>query len=107
MDAMNQLSRGAAWAGAAPQSAAPRLSVPENGFHDGITALKPIRDRFPRFADLLASEREDDLFERLRAAESVGRPLGDERFLTRLERSTGRVLKAGKRGPKPSEPERD
>ena len=73
------------------------------GKDDGITALKPIRDRFPRFADLLASEPEDDLFERLRAAESIGRPLGNDRFLARLERSTGRVLKAGKRGPKPEE----
>jgi putative transposase len=43
------------------------------------------------------------LFDRLRAAESVGRPLGDNRFLSRLERLTKRVLKPGKRGPKPSE----
>jgi len=77
------------------------------GKNDGITALKPVRDRFPHFADLLASEPEDDLFERLRAAESIGRPLGDDRFLSRLERSTGRSLKAGKRGPKPAEPEED
>ena len=77
------------------------------GKDDGITALRPIRDRFPHFADLLASEPEADLFERLRAAESIGRPLGDDRFLARLERLTGRPLKAGKRGPKPSEPEKD
>jgi putative transposase len=38
-----------------------------------------IRDRFPDFADLLASEPERDLFVPLRAAESIGRPLGDER----------------------------
>src|SRR6266852_9123493 len=76
------------------------------GKDDGITALKPIRDRFPRFADLLASEPETDLFGRLRAAESVGRPLGDDRFLARLERRTRRALKPGKRGPKPAEPER-
>jgi hypothetical protein len=36
-----------------------------------------------------------------------GRPLGDDRFLARLERLTGRPLKAGKRGPKPTEPEED
>jgi putative transposase len=46
--------------------------------------------------------RNYDLFERLRAAESIGRPLGDDRFLSRIERRTGRVLKPGKRGPKPS-----
>src|SRR6266852_145530 len=76
------------------------------GKDDGITALAPIRARFPRFADLLASEPEADLFGRLRAAESVGRPLGDDRFLARLERRTRRALKPGKRGPKPAEPER-
>jgi putative transposase len=73
------------------------------GRDDGLTALAPIRDRFPRFADLLDSEPEQDLFERLRAAESIGRPLGNERFLTRIERLSGRLLKPGKRGPKPSE----
>jgi putative transposase len=77
------------------------------GKDDGITALTPIRDRFPRFAGLLASEPEADLFDRLRAAESIGRPLGDDRFLTRLERRTGRSLKPGKRGPKPAEREDD
>ena len=42
------------------------------------------------------------MFARLRAAESIGRPLGDDRFVARLERITGRLLKPGKRGPKPS-----
>ena len=77
------------------------------GKDDRLTALKPIKERFPRFADLLASEPETDLFDRLRAAESIGRPLGDDRFLSRLERRTRRVLKPGKRGPKPAESESD
>ena len=76
------------------------------GKEDGLTALAPIRDRFPRFADLLASEPEAELFARLRAAESIGRPLGNNGFLARLERLTRRTLKPGKRGPKPSEQER-
>lgn len=32
------------------------------GKGDGVTALAPIRDRFPQFADLLATEPETDLF---------------------------------------------
>ena len=72
------------------------------GKDDGITELKPIKDRFPDFADLLAVEPETDLFAGLRAAESVGRPLGDDRFLARLERRTGRALKPAKRGRKPA-----
>ncbi|WP_271568036.1 transposase [Bradyrhizobium sp. CCBAU 11386] len=72
------------------------------GRDDGLTTLAPIRDRFPDFADLLATEPEADLFGALRSAESIGRPLGDDRFLARIERQTGRLLKPAKRGPKPS-----
>jgi putative transposase len=72
------------------------------GKDDGLTALAPIDDRFPKFAALLASEPEANLFDRLRAAESIGRPLGNDRFLSRIERRTGRVLKPAKRGPKPA-----
>ncbi len=74
------------------------------GKDDGLTALAPIKDRFPHFADLLAREPEADLFDQLRAAESIGRPLGDDRFLSRIERRTGRDLKPGKPGPKPVGP---
>lgn len=77
------------------------------GKDDGLTALAPIRDRFPEFGDLLATEPEADLFDALRSAESIGRPLGDNRFLTRIERQTGRVLKPAKRGPKPSTEEEE
>jgi putative transposase len=73
------------------------------GRDDGLTALQPVKHRFPRFADLLAIDAAPEMFARLRAAESIGRPLGSDRFLARLERSTGRTLKAGKRGPKPAE----
>jgi putative transposase len=77
------------------------------GRDDGLTARKPIRDRFPHFADLLASEPENDLFEPLRAAESIGRPLGGDRFMAAVERKTGRSLRPGKRGRKPAERDDD
>jgi putative transposase len=74
------------------------------GKSDGITALKPIRQRFPDFADLLDTADEDnDRIARLRAAESIGRPLGDDRFLSRIERLTRRRLKPARRGPKPAD----
>jgi putative transposase len=72
-----------------------------HGKEDGLTALAPIRERFPRFADLLAVPPEPEAFARLRAAESIGRPLGGEGFLGRIERATKRRLKPRKRGPKP------
>lgn len=71
------------------------------GKDDGITARAPIHQRFPRFNDLLALEPDVEMFARLRAAESIGRPLGDDRFLSRIERLTARPLKPRKRGPKP------
>jgi putative transposase len=72
-----------------------------NGRSDGITAIGPIRQRFPRFVDFLNAETDDDAFERLRQAESIGRPLGNTRFLDRVERVTRRQVRPGKRGPKP------
>jgi putative transposase len=75
------------------------------GRDDGLTALKPVKQIIPDFAGLLGSVPEQDLFDRLRAAESIGRPLGSDRFMARIERLTGRILKPGKRGPKPAEPD--
>ena len=74
-----------------------------SGKDDGITVRAPIKERIPNFADLLASATEAELFLRLRAAESIGRPLGDDRFLGRIERLTKRRLRPGKRGPKPKQ----
>ena len=71
------------------------------GKEDGITSLAPIRERFTRFADLLDGEGDAEAVARLRAAESIGRPLGGDRFLARVERLTARILRPGKRGPKP------
>jgi REP-associated tyrosine transposase len=48
---------------------------------------------------LLVSSPEADLFAPLRAAESIGGPLGDNGLLSRIERLTKRSLKPGKRGP--------
>jgi putative transposase len=64
------------------------------------TVRAPILERFPRFAHLLDLEPDADAFARLRAAESIGRPLGDDRFLVRIERATRRRLRPRKRGPK-------
>jgi len=73
------------------------------GKDDGVTARAPVKEQFPNFADLLVGAADADAFARLRAAESIGRPLGDNRFLARIERLTARRLRPGKRGPKPAE----
>lgn len=69
---------------------------------DGITATGPVWSLIPDFAQFIAQEPDGQMFDRLRRAESIGRPLGDEAFLANLEALTGRTLKPAKRGPRPA-----
>lgn len=52
------------------------------------------------WTSLLATRPPDSEFILLRKHTSTGRPLGDERFIEKLEQLTGRVLRERKRGPK-------
>jgi putative transposase len=70
------------------------------GTDDGVTALPPILERYPDFAAFIGQGPDAEAFDRLRQAESIGRPLGDAAFVTRLEALTHRTLAPAKRGPK-------
>jgi putative transposase len=62
----------------------------------------PLIDRCGgRFADLIASEPAAALVASLRAAETIGRPLGAPPFLDRLSVLAGRDPRPRKRGRKP------
>jgi len=67
---------------------------------DGITSLAPALARFPAFAEFIDQAPDPAMLCRLRQAETIGRPLGDNAFLTELETLTHRTLKPAKRGPK-------
>lgn len=69
---------------------------------DGLTAVEPVRSRYPDFAAVLAAGEDEAASTRLRRAEQIGRPLGGRDFLDRLERESGRPLAAGRRGRKPA-----
>jgi putative transposase len=71
------------------------------GRDDGLTARDPVLERFSPFRDFLDEPEDADAVARLRAAESIGRPVGDRAFLARLERRAKRTLQPRKRGPKP------
>ena len=74
------------------------------GRDDGITETSDMRELCPDIKSLLANTPEQEMAEMLlRRAESVGRPLGSVKFLEKLERKLGRLLKAAKRGPKPAD----
>ena len=70
-----------------------------SGADDGLTKIAPLRDRISDFAAFLEQEAEEGLLKRLRQAETIGRPLGDQDFIERLEYMTGRSLMPQKRGP--------
>lgn len=68
---------------------------------DGVTAREPTRTRYPDFAALLAAGEDAEHTARIRRAERIGRPVGDDAFLARLEKASGRALKPAKRGRRP------
>jgi putative transposase len=68
---------------------------------DGFTQTADMREICPDMRALLAESPEKEMAEMLlRRAESIGRPLGNAAFMTKLERKLDRPLKAAKRGPK-------
>lgn len=68
---------------------------------DGLTAREPVLARYAPFRAFLDEAGDQDALARLRAAETIGRPLGSASFLARLEKRFGRALRPAKRGPKP------
>lgn len=72
---------------------------------DGLVSVAPLLDRCAgNFADLLEDEADPAMLVALRAAETIGRPLGSPDFLDRLAARMGRDPRPGKRGRKKREP---
>ena len=71
------------------------------GTPDGLTATAAVAERYPDFAALLAAGEDTVMWQRLREAESIGRPIGSTSFVQRLEQESGRRLMPGKRGRRP------
>jgi REP element-mobilizing transposase RayT len=64
-------------------------------------ALRGLRQRAPRFADLIEGEADDAAFTPLRRAELIGRPLGAPAFLETIARQLGEAVAPAERGSKP------
>ena len=72
------------------------------GEPDGVTDLKPMKDRLPSLTGIFDLVETDVVsFDALRKAESIGRPVGGEDFLNRIAEKTGKVVKPRKRGQYP------
>lgn len=74
------------------------LLDPANG--DGITDTASVLDRVEDFSALLRSGEDEALMLALRRAESIGRPLGDDAFMSWAANVAGRDLRPRRRGPK-------
>jgi putative transposase len=72
------------------------------GRDDGLVSVAPLLDRSGgRFADLLGAPVPAEAISALRAAETIGRPLGSPAFLDRLAAAIGRDPRPRRRGPMP------
>jgi putative transposase len=71
------------------------------GKDDALVSVRPILQREPDFARLLADDGEEG-FARLRQAEGTGRPVGTRDFVADLERRLGRPIARRAPGRKPA-----
>ena len=71
------------------------------GADDGLVTVRPLLERIGDFAGFLAAGQNPAADRALRAAETTGRPLGNEHFIAKLEQLLGRRLARGRPGPKP------
>jgi putative transposase len=70
------------------------------GRHDGVVRVTPLLERVTDWREFLTDALSAQELELLRRHEHTGRPLGDPAFLTRIERTLGRIVHPAKRGPK-------
>ena len=70
------------------------------GKDDGLVRVRPLLELVPRWGRHLLADPDEETVRRLRRHEGTGRPLGGERFLQRLEKIVGRLLRPRKPGRK-------
>jgi putative transposase len=70
------------------------------GKDDALVKIRPLLDLVPDWKNFLREGIEDKDIKILRQHENTGRPLGDDKFVRKIEKVVGRVLKKKKPGPK-------
>ena len=71
------------------------------GADDGLVKSAPLLEMAGDWKAFLGRAVEREVIDRLLRHERTGRPLGDDRFMRRVERATGRILRKMKPGRKP------
>jgi len=72
-----------------------------SGEDDALVKAGPLLERADGWKAFLAAGLDEGEAEMLRSHERTGRPLGGLKFIERLERALGRVLRRRKPGPRP------
>lgn len=72
-----------------------------NGTSDVLVNASPLTQMVQDWQGFLSLGLEEADMDRIRIHEGTGRPLGGDRFITRLENETGRILRPRKAGRKP------
>jgi len=67
---------------------------------DALVRVKPLLDLVPDWKNFLNEGIAENDIKCIRQHERTGRPLGDDRFITKIERAVDRVLSKKKPGPK-------
>ena len=70
------------------------------GENDGLVKVAPMLKRVSDWSEYLESDLDETTKEELRRHGRTGRPLGDEKFMARIERLTGIDFRPKKRGRK-------
>ncbi|MGD0279229.1 MAG: transposase, partial [Smithella sp.] len=65
-----------------------------------LVKVKPLLDLVPDWRNFLKEGIEEKEIVRIRQHERTGRPLGDEKFIRKIEKAVDRVLRKKKPGPK-------
>ena len=72
------------------------------GQDDAVVSVQPMLQRIRNWGAYLAQGTREEENESIRCYMRSGRPAGDEQFVMKLEKMTGRVLRRKKPGPKPA-----
>ena len=70
------------------------------GKDDILVRVRPMLEIIPDWYELLTTATTTDDYKVIRRHERIGRPLGSDRFISRLDRLTSRMLRRRKPGPK-------
>ncbi len=68
--------------------------------NDDLVQVAPVLERYGNFAKFLAQPLDETLTKQLRQSETIGRPVGTDQWLKKLEKQTGHPLRPQKRDPK-------